>query len=444
MNKRETFIGLVCLFLASLFWYLINSKLRVFDWADFGFSLAMVLISTCMYYKAMRKKNYFDFDTLFVFMLLFVGFFSTLFYDTEIYPYLFLHFDFNENYINSSSWLFVLGIQAYYLGRLAKVSLKPARLFPRIIETAYMAVAIVILIFLFLCLGGLNYYQSIYDDAFNESSGIVIQIQILLTSFIIAFIATEFYNKKIDPNYHLKWGVFFLIVLFSCLLLYVGNRTLPSFFILGMLGGYSLLFKAVGLKKMCMFILLGVIGMWAVSQTRSSNELNIVSNSALLFVDLTINSRNTCVAMEYVDKEGYTWGKTMLGGPLAIVPYASQFLGVDNSKLGSAEVLTNYSYDTNNWERKRIGLGTNIIADIYLSFGVLGVIVLMYLLGKIVSKYSQQALELNYYSLLVYIVVMAYGIYGVRTGLTHPCRVLVWSLVIAWLNKNLMFSLCRR
>lgn len=443
LSKRDAFIGIICLFLISLFWYLINPKLREPSLPDFYCSVAMMLVSTFLYYKAARKKNYFDFDTLFIPMFFFVGFFSTFFYDTEIYPYLFLHFSFDENYINASAWLFVIGIQAYYLGRLSKVVLKPLNE-KRIIDTTFMAVMIVVLTFLFLLLGGLQHYQAIYDDANSSGSGIVIQIQILLTSFVIAFIATEFYNKKVDSAYRLKWEIFCVVLFFSCLLLYVGNRTLPSFFVLGMIGSYTLLFYSVNLKKMCLFIGVGVVAMWAISQMRSSYELNMISNSALFFVDLTVNNRNTYVAMEYVDDEGYTWGRTMLGGPLAIIPFASHILGIDNRKVGSAEVLTDYSFAINHWNREQIGLGTNIIADIYLSFGLLGVIVLMYLLGKAVNKYLCQAKRLDYYSLIVYTVIMAYGIYGVRTGLTHPCRMLVWALVIAYLNKNLVLFLCKK
>ena len=149
------------------------------------------------------------------------------------------------------------------------------------------------------------------------------------------------------------------------------------------------------------------------------------------------HTRNTYVAMEYVSKNGLTYGRTMLSEPLGIIPFLSSILQYNNTELSSASFLTDYSYTYIISNREFIGLGTNIIADIYLSFGGIGVIVLMYLLGKFVTWAMFGAQNLHYYSTIVFTIILSYGAYWIRTGLLHPARTIVWALLIAYLNKKL-------
>lgn len=435
ISKRRAFLWIGALFVLTSFWYMIMPKTSPVSIPSFHASVGIMFISTWIYFISQKKKNYFDFDTLFVCMYFFVGFFSTFFYNSILYPYLFLHFKFDDHYINVANWLFVLGIQAYYLGRLSKVKICRHPTVMHEINSSFLACIFVILLISFLALGGLNYYESVYNNVDLNANGIVIQIEMLLTTCIITIISTELYNRKLNSNYPIKWSIWIGILAYCCLLLQVGNRTLPSYFILASLGLYTLFFKTVKLKLMFLLLCVGFISMWGIAQLRSGSDLRMVSNTALFATDMTINSRNTYIAMEYIDDFGHTYGKTMLSGLFSIIPFGSYMLGIDKQEFGSAEVLTNYSYANMEFERSRIGLGTNIIADIYLSFGLIGVLVLMYILGKLVNKYSKKAMELNYYSVIVYSVIMAFGVFGVRTGYTQPFRMLVWSLIIAYLNK---------
>ena len=192
-------------------------------------------------------------------------------------------------------------------------------------------------------------------------------------------------------------------------------------------------------------MMFGVVGMWAVGVSRSGDDITPTQDAALYVVDMTINTRNTYVAMEYVEDNGYTYGKTMLYGIIGVVPFLSSIIGLDKNEIGSAEVLTNYTYDNMSVTRAYIGLGTNIIADIYLSFGMIGVVVLMFIVGRFINMCTKAAGQFHYYSIITYAVVVSMSVFGIRTGLTHICRMLIWSLLIAYLNKYYtLYLLCRK
>lgn len=440
------FYFLLALLCFSVFYYCITPKCWNFSISVFYINLFIFLASTIAYFRHEHKSNYFDFDFIFVCVYFFVGYFTTFYYGLDIYPYLFLHFPFDEQYINSSLWLFTIGILSYYIGRLIYLTDKKKNQK----ETKFIVntnASIFILVFLFLIyilLGGYNRYKDLYLHGESAGGGIVVQIEILITTFVQAIVAAELYNKKISPLYKIKKTPVVIIFVMTFLLLLAGNRTLPSFFILSTLGLYSLLFRPIRLKMMCIIMLIGVVGMWAVGMHRSGYGISLQQDAAKYAVDLTINTRNTYIAMEYVDHNGFTYGKTMLYGILGVIPFLSSILRLNRNEIGSAEVLTQYTYSNMDIERNPIGLGTNIIADIYLSFGVIGVIVLMLLLGIFIAKCTKSALKINYYSIVIYSVVISMSVFGIRTGYTHIFRMLVWTLLIAYFNKYFTLSSCRK
>ena len=435
---------IVILFLYSLFWFIITPRKHMFELSDFYGSFSVFILGSLLYFKAVKKNNYFDFDTIFVCVYFLVGYFPTFFYGAAIYPYLFLHFPFDEAYINSSSWLFTIGILSYYIGRVTKLSPVQDSADNGIINTELSSLILISLFFVYIFLGGHHIYVSFYFYLGNNTNGVVVQIEILITAFTFVIMATELYNKKRSKSYKIKKIPFVIIAILFLLLLYVGNRTVPSYFILAFLGIYSLLFRSISFTRMCVLILLGIVGMWIVGVHRGGNDIAVQSNMAMYAVDMTINTRNTYVAMEYVDQYGFTYGKTMLYGILGIIPFLSSFLGVDKDTIGSAEVLTDFTYKNITVDRDYIGLGTNIIADIYLSFGTIGVIFFMFVIGLLVNKYTKCAAKLNYYSLVIFAVIMSVSVFGVRTGVTHPSRMIVWALLIAYLNKQYTLVKCRK
>lgn len=448
-SQLRTFYLLCALLIASIFEYVVSPQHYDFSKYVFYVNLCIFWIGTFAYFKACRKNNYFEFDTIFVCVYFIVGYISNFYFDDDIYPYLFLHFQFDDKYINSSIWLFTIGILSYYLGRLVISHDKyhnynDVQRGGIVVNTNISVLFLVLLFIIYILLGGTSRYVDIYMHR-ESSGGIIVQIEILITTFAYVIISTELYNKRMLASYNIKKLPVLIVLTMICLLLYAGNRTLPSYFILSSLGLYTLLFKPISFKKMCILMMFGVVGMWAVGVSRSGDDITPTQDAALYVVDMTINTRNTYVAMEYVEDNGYTYGKTMLYGIIGVVPFLSSIIGLDKNEIGSAEVLTNYTYDNMSVTRAYIGLGTNIIADIYLSFGMIGVVVLMFIVGRFINMCTKAAGQFHYYSIITYAVVVSMSVFGIRTGLTHICRMLIWSLLIAYLNKYYtLYLLCRK
>ena len=102
-------------------------------------------------------------------------------------------------------------------------------------------------------------------------------------------------------------------------------------------------------------------------QNASNEEIPAV---VLVGKDFFINNRSLYVLMEYTDIHGLSFGKTSALDFAAIIPFGQSVLlnltGLRVGDMNSASLVTDLYYDFSNEEM--IGLGTNLIGDIYLSF----------------------------------------------------------------------------
>lgn len=171
--------------------------------------------------------------------------------------------------------------------------------------------------------------------------------------------------------------------------------------------------------------------MKVVQFTRQGDEVSIRETISILN-DLTCVSKHTFFAQVYVSDNGYLWGVNILVYAFAVVPGLSSFVFPNMREVGSAEILTDYIYKITGFPGTA-GLGTNIIADLYLSFGVLSVICGMYFLGKIVNEKLQAAQSGSIYALSVYLALMAHSAFICRATFASPCKTVAWSLIFTWI-----------
>lgn len=407
-------------------------------------SFVLFLISTFIYFSLKKKTNYFDFDTLFILLLAVIGFAYSVFIYDESEPFnIAFSLSFDVKFIPTGTILFVIGFQSYYWGSLAvrEKKLKEKRLDTSMLEPINNTALSFLVIFLcgaFILSGGVQYYRSLYYFNNNDAeSGLVLQISSLLHACAITAIATEFYNKLIDKRHRVSLVMIIAISVVILLMLYAGNRTLASQLALPIIGLFTLFFKDIGKLKFLIFVLMATVLMWLIQFTRTGQQVGSVEKGSELITDLTIPTRSTYSCMEYIEQFGHTWGKNLLGGLIGAVPSLERVLvvsiGLDSRSLGSAEILTDYTLGPDPY----VGLGTNIIADLFLSFDIFGVIILMFLLGFLVNVSQYKAKLINYYSIIVYAGFMSYSVFLARTTFTHPVKLIVWSLIIGVLNKSL-------
>lgn len=434
--------------LISLCMLMSTPKCMIVDMQLFYITFSLAIISLITFFVQKKKKNYLDFDTIFVTVGYLICFFSTFFYEQFFYDALFLGFEFDHRYINYASIVSLIGFQSYFIGSLSckGKSKESNSLVRKTIPTNFLSIIIIICGICFLLLGGLDYYKSIYSNEGENSSPYVTHILLIICISSIVLTATEFYNSQIYSRYKVSKLTIYTLTIFCIILLFVGNRTTASQILLPIFILYAMYKKNINLKFFGVFMALAIFTMWIFQSIRSDKTVNFEQDSiAFVLSDLTIPSRATYAALEYVDDNNYTYGKNMLGGIVGTIPFLASGLGLDADQLGSAEILTNDAHRKLNTPRqRRIGLGTTIIADIYLSFGTIGVIILMYILGYYICYFQNKSYRLYYYSIIIYAALIANSVFLTRASYTHPFKYIILGLLVAYLNKNIIKILAKK
>lgn len=407
------------------------------------------LLFVLLFLIKQRKKNYVDFDIFFCFTYSIVYFQYPIFmhpYGFDMFSYFGLSI--NDKQISSSTILALLGMLSYILGRsyngVVEEKIMSKEFYKKNKITSgrsYFSVSIV-LFTLFIISGGYQDFVNSYSGKLGVKSLLGGYFTLLFTIFILLSVIYRLlflYNKnrilslrKIFIN-----GPVLLIVFSSILLLFAGSRTLPLQFILILLFLYSYLKRNINLKQILIYILIGVALMFFISISRISDGANF-SDLRFITMDLVITNRNLFEALDYVDENGFTLGKTMLSPLLSAIPFLQTLVfnifNIDKNDASSSLLFTHREFSM--FDEGGYGLGTNIIADIYISFGLFGVILLMFLLGSFIS-YLKRHMNNNIYMFALYIIMISYSIYLVRAEFLFPIRLLVWVLTFIFVHNKI-------
>lgn len=400
-----------------------------------------------VYLLVKQKKNYLDFDCLFFVAYFFVTLYYPAFmYTTDPYRYVFYELGFNKNVMPFSSGLALLGISAYMMGALmissnSTIKNRSKKKLVKI-KTTWIFVTAIILVVLFIATGG---YMKLFNEYVGggaediRDSGIGSYFYAFFPAFLFAGIIAEFYNLKIDYPEKIKFnsinriGIAITVIVFL-LFIIAGSRSIPMQIVLLIIGLYTLLYKPFGFIKFSIVVVLGFAVLAIVGFLRSSindgKEFHIEDAT----MDLIINNRNTFLAIERVQNYGVNYGESMLSPLLAPIPFAQSLtidlFGLNEDDMRSALIFTKDTFGyVGNW-----GLGTNILADVYISFGILGIVILFTAFGYFVNlamKKGNQSLN----HLILYGIFISYAVYLSRAEYFFFIRYFVWCYFI------LLFSL---
>lgn len=229
-------------------------------------------------------------------------------------------------------------------------------------------------------------------------------------------------------------------VLFIISQLRLGSRTSVLFLIIIILVVYTLKyhnlkFKIIITASVFSFIVMSIIGLTRVTSTNLTNSspfqviksgIEIIKESPnaiwLLTTDLIVNARTLYESCDYLENNDYCYGKSYIQYLFSAIPgggeQATKILtGAIPNEINSGTILTRYA-------KAPYGIGTNIIADLNINFGLPGVILGMMLLGIIVG-YSYNLK--NKYVVFLYISLVANAIYLPR------------AVFISWIDMWIVF-----
>lgn len=427
MYKRILYL---IFFLSILICILLKNEIT-FNRSFYLAELLSYVLCVLIFFKEKNKKNYFDFDTLFIAVVTIIHYITPFFVDSEILNMLSIA-EFKTSYVLKSVLIVNIAMESYFIGSLYKplaifkvfninygVTKKqcPSSLFLYI--TIFFAI-------IFTLNNGFEYYKGMYNaDAIEkEITGLAGQAMHLVVIFSNIYCATIFYKDTLFK----KINIFGLsaVGIFALNLAFVGNRTFASYILLPYIMSYFAYKKNLSFVKFLLSFLFAVLSMKIIQIFRtgmfSLGGIELLS----IFNDLTGTSAVMVNSIEYVGKFGHTGFSTFIPPLLGCIPGSGRIFG---TLLGSAEVLTEYILSGTQLD---LGLGTTIVADLYLSMGMFGVIFFMFVLGNCVKS-------INTNRILGIIVMNAFfsvSVFICRSSYLLPLRFVLWgSLMFILINS---------
>jgi len=440
---KDKLISLI--FILSIIIYLVSPVTYSLSYNYLCGALHIALLA--IFYSIKKSDNYFDFDTLFLISYTITFFIYPLFlYPIDPHFFKMFAFSFDEDYINKSTALSLVGSSSYCIGRIYRMKKKGfndnKNVF-RQVPTKRFIVLSYFLFCLFYVTGGISNLANVYDSGMNHEASISGYIHVVLLPVLYIAIVTQFGNSRFFTNQlrlnNFNIAFLFLLAIYCLSILMTGSRGSVLAIGLIIIWSYTYFYKNIKLLPFIAIILAGSIVLALVGVMRvdgDSSQLALVD----VFMDLIINNRNNFVAIEYVDDNGITYGKSMLGSILRIIPLLSGFVHnmfhLNIFETTSSMLLT----ATTLGEDFTLGLGTSILADLFLAFGLVGVVLGMGLLGRVITYLENRLQSGSPIILITYAVFISLSVVIVRTEYFNVLNKLVYALVAYWILSKLKFK----
>lgn len=372
---------------------------------------------------------------------------------------------FNKRVVNYATWLSVTAIVLWMLG-YSSYKIRNSNCKPIICKEPSYYIFDRILVFLlltFMVTVGPSIYAGVYDGNESWGSG-AIYIFLILISLIKLRIIYFFKKYKCDAALTdvvkslIKNKLFAIVLLiFVLIFLWIGDRgpILEVAFVFA--GAYAIFIKPMSFKSLVIYMLIGafifsILGLGRSKDASSFANENIIergyvalneSEDFIFTNELASSNRILYIALDQVpEKYFYLCGLTYVLNVWSVIPLvpglALDVLDIPRMYRGTSDFFTIITLgDNTTW-----GVGGEVIADIYINFGVYGVLVLMFIFGRLSSKAFDSALSHKTAYIIIYLCLLAEAISINRGMLLEPLKPIVYMLVlhycfVALKNKKL-------
>lgn len=282
---------------------------------------------------------------------------------------------------------------------------------------------------LFILSGGYSFLRNQYSEGAMDG-GIISYFYVLVT--LIPILLTYTLNCQFKKKYLLISFAFIVILLIT------GSRTHPLALILGIFYIYNLRNK-VPAFFIIILLFVGLVGMAILGTVRGGQDMETESSVGFwsTFLDLIVNNRNLYDSYSLVRAKGIL-PTVFLGPILAVIPMGQSLFcsltGISDTEMRSSLYITIEHFGSN----PPVGLGTNIVGDVYLGGGLVAIILLFYLLGRWVTRALYAIyIEKNITWFIFYISLVTSGIFICRGSFFLFVRPFVWSMVILYSIKKI-------
>lgn len=420
-------------FISSIFLYIIAPETKY----SLTFCIAafvIFLISALCGMRKMNKVEFFGFNLLFT--LSFFGccyIFPLFIYNIDAY-YSIFEIGYDQSVITKSTCLATVAYCCYICGLLQNINtliayktangINSFRITKKNISPNLIFYISAIFFILFFISGG---YRQMYSQYAVEVSdfGIASYFYVLLsiTPILISY--------SLNCNFKKKY--MFFVACFVLLFLAIGSRTLPLALLLGAFYVFNSQHR-VSKKTILMLFCVGILLMSLVGAVRGGGDITQQTNVGFwnIFLDLIINNRNLYDAYAIEQERGVV-PTVFLGSILSVIPMAQSFFvsltGMPDYALGSAAYFTYERLGAN----PSLGLGTNIVGDVFIGGGFLTVIILFYFLGYFITKSLNKIyIKGNWIWYIFYLSMVTNGVYICRSSIFTFVRSFVWAIAIMY------------
>lgn len=424
--------------------------------------LYILLAFSCIKSERFISKNHISFNFLFFVILWICTFIVPLFLDDVLYT---LPLSYNK-YINKATALVVLAVAMYHLGwqisirksrGLSNKDLRKPRLNKTIVNwlnTLCIISTIGFVIILSTFLKTVKDSNDIQEDVF-----ILTAIQSFLP---LSLLCSTIFNQRKTKNivsYFRFNKVPLLCILFVVLAsLYIGDRAMPISLIIAVVFLYSQYISNIPYKLLVLIGAVLCLSMYLIAATRKSDNsirsggmdaMIVTSQSTLqgletsfeLVSDFTPATQTLYLCMNWKEVNNDYFYPSRLAlisvSPFPFLPSTLSMLLYNKTmrEMSSAYVVTRHYSNNVNYMREGSGLGTHVVGDIFISWGIIGVVIAFFFFGKIVAS-SQFRGQYNIYFAIVYLMLMCDAAYIPRATLYCSLRPIVFAALVYYMCSS--------
>lgn len=306
-------------------------------------------------------------------------------------------------------------------------------------------------------------YETI--DYITTIGGINIDTGLWGAFFRASFPLCLIYNcktHKIKSFYHfLGSNIYVLIPALILMTIYfvIGDRGFIITSGIVIVSVYSIMVKKIRSSYFIIGILAGVILMYTIRLTRSSDDSLASGNTSgfiketegvlhdfdllAIFSDLTDIHRELYIGYEYVEQNGFVEPGQIILVPFYPLPAVPSFLsdalfGKTIQDIHPGMVLNRYmSYSGYGH------FGIHCVIDLFMRWGIWGVVAFFYLWGYVVSCFTKSRKH-NCLGIAFYVILISSAVYVPRAPILDIIRVFVFSAFLAWITSRVKMRSVQR
>lgn len=451
-------------FLSAIFLFVPKGDSALIIWIG-------LIINYIILFKSLKKPlevgniaTFFKIDLLFYlfyFVIFFLPYQTYVLGLSNIENNSWLHQNTYVDYTNKAVLASAIGMLSFYIGfnlplKITKTKIPSVRSTIKVKDVLkfYYLIILVSLLFivLFIFLGGSQMLVSSYLGTRTENAKID-GVYNILTTFISILGATCILVYRYKQNISITLVGLIPVILFSCFLLVIGDRN--TFFIIAICtgGAYFTFINSISRKKLFLLafgalFIYQVVEISRMSEKRDLNSIisvitgdNTTRTTSTLSVNIDQGSFSltnivTRSVFQYVPHDhDFFWGKFKVIGIAGLVPYARGFIISDRDRyISSSRFLTDKI-------GAHFGLGTSIVADSYIEFGILSLFIFLFLLGLIARKIMLKTMEGNSFKWFI-IYALSLGIFAEipRYSFDFIFKTIGWALIFFYLTEKLILK----